>query len=208
MREIIKVPIGKLVPADWNYKTDGTEEQITKLMKSIAEDQSAGVPAVRLLPDGTYEVIDGNHRLKAIKRLKWKTVQVENFGDIKKSTAILISRRRNHQWFEDDLMKFAALLRDEVLPDISIEDMAEFMPDSPEELLALSNLLDFDWSQFEKYKNTGPEGVEHECPMCGVKHHGIIEPETTEGENQEVVHRNPTSRPRKRRVAVLAPPTE
>ena len=57
MKEVIKLPIEKLIKAEWNYKTDGTDDQIQKLMNSIEFDKSAGVLAVRKLRD-KYEVID------------------------------------------------------------------------------------------------------------------------------------------------------
>ena len=78
MKEVIKLPIEQLVKAEWNYKTDGTDEQIQKLMNSIEYDKSAGILAVRKIRD-KYEVIDGNHRLEALRRLNYKEVQVENF---------------------------------------------------------------------------------------------------------------------------------
>ena len=120
MKQVEKIAINKLIKADWNYKTDGTEEQITKLMNSIEYDNSAGVLAVRKVRN-KYEVIDGNHRLEALQRLKWKEVQVENFGDLPKSKAIILSRRRNHVWFDDDLVSFGTLLKEDVIPDIGLD---------------------------------------------------------------------------------------
>jgi len=61
MNKVETMNIDNLVKAEWNYKTDGTEEQINKLIKSIKYDDSAGILAVRKLND-KYEVIDGNHR--------------------------------------------------------------------------------------------------------------------------------------------------
>ena len=65
-------------------------------MNSIEEDKSVGVLAVREI-DGKFEVIDGNHRLEALIRMKWKKVPCENFGQITKAKAITIARRRNHK---------------------------------------------------------------------------------------------------------------
>ena len=93
MKELITLSIDKLIKADWNYKTDGSEEQITKLMNSIEYDNSAGVLAVRKIKN-KFEVIDGNHRLEALRRLDWKEIQVENFGELSKAKAIILSRRK------------------------------------------------------------------------------------------------------------------
>lgn len=148
--KIIEVKVAKLKKADWNYKSNGTPEQISKLAASIKQDGSAGVLAVRELKGNTLEVIDGNHRVDALIEAKWDSVAVENFGKISKAQAILIARRRNHVWFEDDLVKFATLFKNDVLSEFSITDLAAFMPNSQEELEALSKLVDFDWDNLSR----------------------------------------------------------
>jgi hypothetical protein len=158
---IEQVPVAKLIPASWNYKTEGSDEQIEKLASSIREDQSAGVMAVRVLKsgkrngDGKLEVIDGNHRLKAVQSLGWKTVWVENFGVISDGDAVLVARRRNFQWFEDNVLKYAELFRDKVLTERSIDELVAFMPESKGEMESIAKLLEFDWSQF--HRSTGGE---------------------------------------------------
>jgi len=150
---IIDVDLIKLIPADWNYKEAGEEEQIVKLINSIKRDNSYGVPAVREIKNRNrllYEVIDGNHRLEALRRLAIKTVTVENFGRITKAQAVLIAKRRNTQWFKDDQLKYATLFRDIVFPEISIDEMVPFMPDTKEDIENISKLLDFDWDYFKK----------------------------------------------------------
>lgn len=145
MKELITLSIDKLIKADWNYKTDGSEEQITKLMNSIEYDNSAGVLAVRKIKN-KFEVIDGNHRLEALRRLDWKEIQVENFGELSKAKAIILSRRRNNLWFDDDLLNFAKLLKEDVLPEISMEELNKILPDA-EDVENLSNFNEFDWEE-------------------------------------------------------------
>jgi hypothetical protein len=134
------VSVDKLVPAPWNFKEDGSPEEIQKLAESIRKDQSAGVLAARELPNGMLEVFDGIHRLPAIQMLRWKDVKVENFGAISKAEAIIISRRRNHQWFEVNQKQYATLMRDEVLPEYPLEDLSVFLPDVDGLVEALSEL--------------------------------------------------------------------
>lgn len=134
------MPTSTLRKADWNYKLDGTEEDIQKLMRSIRRDKSAGVLAVRELDDGTFEVMDGNHRLEAIRRLEWDEVKVENFGPISQAEAVLIARRRNHNWFKDDAIQLSTLMRDVVVPEISIDEMETFVPESREEIQAMIDM--------------------------------------------------------------------
>lgn len=146
MNKVETMNIDNLVKAEWNYKTDGTEEQINKLIKSIKYDDSAGILAVRKLND-KYEVIDGNHRLEALKRIGWQEIQVENFGDIPKSKAIIIARRRNHVWFDDDLKAFSDLIKNDVLPDIDTDTLKDILPDTPDEIDNLVNFGNFDWEE-------------------------------------------------------------
>ena len=146
--QIVEIDTKELFPAKWNYKTDGTPEQIQKLCNSIKEDRSAGVIAVREM-NGGFEVIDGNHRLKAVKKLRWKEVPCENFGEISKAKAITIARRRNHKWFDDDIIAYAEIFKTDVLDEYTIDQLEPFMPDTKEEMENLEKLLDFDWSQFE-----------------------------------------------------------
>ena len=146
MNKVETMNIDNLVKAGWNYKTDGTEEQINKLIKSIKYDDSAGVIAVRKLND-KYEVIDGNHRLEALQRIGWQQIQVENFGDISKAKAIIIARRRNHVWFDDDLKAFSDLIKNDVLPEIDTDTLKEILPDTPDEIDNLVNFGNFDWEE-------------------------------------------------------------
>jgi len=156
----IRVPIEQLVPAAWNYKSEGTPEQIEKLKKSIARDKSAGVPAVREV-SGKYEVIDGNHRLTALREMGVSEVVVEDFGKLSKADAILVARRRNHAWFTDDMLKLGELLKTEVLTNYSPGELAEFMPDTEREIAELAALSSYNWKGKEGSGNGSPrEGYE------------------------------------------------
>ena len=146
--QLAEIDVKDLIKADWNYKSDGTEEQILKLCVSIEKDNSVGVLAVREIK-GKFEVIDGNHRLEAVKRLGWQKIPCENFGEISKAKAITIARRRNHSWFDDDAVKYADLLTNEVLKEYTLNDLATFMPETKKEMEKIAKLLEFDWSKFD-----------------------------------------------------------
>ena len=146
--QLVDMNVNDLIKADWNYKTDGTEEQISKLMNSIKEDSSVGVLAVREIEKG-FEVIDGNHRFEAVKRLGWDKIPCENFGSITKAKAITIARRRNHKWFEDDLLSYAQIFNDIVLAEYDMEDLEKFMPDTKEEMEDFEKILDFNFQDFD-----------------------------------------------------------
>ena len=162
--QLANIDIGDLHKAEWNYKTDGTEEQIEKLIASIGQDNSVGVLAVRETESG-FEVIDGNHRFEAVTRMGWKEVPCENFGSITKAAAITIARRRNHKWFEDDIMAYAELFKDNVLAEFDIDELEKFMPDTKEEMEQMSKLLDFDWDN----SDTDGEMLDEEWKTLSIK---------------------------------------
>jgi len=149
-RPLIKVKVEQLQKAPWNYKTDGRPELIEKLIKSATYQKSIGIIAVREISKNKYEIIDGNHRLDALKQLGVEEVTVENFGKISKAEAVVISKQRNTIWFEDDTIKFAEVFKDEVLKEFTIDDLEQMLPLSKVDLEGYAKLLDFDWSIYDK----------------------------------------------------------
>jgi len=149
-RPLIKVKVEQLQKAPWNYKTDGKPELVEKLIKSASYQKSIGIIAVREIGKNKYEVIDGNHRLDALKRLGVEEVTVENFGKITKAEAVVISKQRNLIWFEDDTVKFAEVFKEEVLKEFTIDELEQMLPLAKTELESFGKLLDFDWSIYDK----------------------------------------------------------
>ena len=146
-RPIINIKVSQLVKAKWNYKTDGKKEIIERLVNSATYQKSFGILAVREL-NGKYEIIDGNHRLDAIKILKKKTVRCENFGRIKLGEAVLISKQRNILWFDDDTVKFAKLFKEQMLKEFTMDELEKLLPMDREELEGYEKLLDFNWDEY------------------------------------------------------------
>jgi hypothetical protein len=151
---IVHLPIEELVPAPWNWKKEGEGERIEKFIKSIERDRSAGVLAVRELGKNRYEVIDGNHRLTALKQLKWKEVPCENFGPLSLAEAMTTARRRNFDWFDDDVLKYAKAFGN-IVQEIPIQELAAFMPETEDELQTLAHFTEFSWEQQEGVSEQG-----------------------------------------------------
>jgi len=147
--QLVEADVSDLIHADWNYKTDGTPEQIEKLMNAITEAGSCGVLAVREVKVGKefkLEVMDGNHRLTAIQNLGWKKVPIENFGRISKAKAVILTRQRNQNWFDDDRLKLANLFAIDVFPEFSMEHLSNILPETMESLESLKGLASVDWA--------------------------------------------------------------
>ena len=165
--QLVEMDIKDLIKAEWNYKTDGTQEEINKLIESIKVDKSVGVLAVREIDNEKFEVIDGNHRLEALIQMKYKKVPCENFGKISKGKAITIARRRNHKWFEDDILAYANLFKEDVLKEYSLKELEKFMPDTLEDMENLDKMLEFDWEDYdndEKYDETDLKTIKVTVP--------------------------------------------
>ena len=149
-----EVDAEEVIKAHWNYKYDGTPEEIEKISKSIAKDGSAGVLAVRMIEvEGKpfFEVMDGNHRLEALKTvLGLKKIRVENFGVISDAEAVMVATRRNHQYFEDDKIKHAKLMHEVVLQEFSPEELTEFSHYSMGELETFKHFSEFNWETPEQ----------------------------------------------------------
>lgn len=78
----------------------------------------------RELPDGSLEVLGGEHRWLAAKSLGHATIPVINYGLVDDQIAKEISLVDNGRYGEDDALELAALLNS--LGDIS--ELASFMP--------------------------------------------------------------------------------
>lgn len=140
--KVLMIPVAQLRAAPWNYRTEATPAEHAALCTSIRSSQSAGVLCVRELParkgkPQTYEVLDGNHRLAAIETLGWSKVRCENFGKITRAQAVVLSRQRNWQWFEDDVVKLGKLYAEDVIPAFDQDDLTAFLPESIREIDAI-----------------------------------------------------------------------
>lgn len=113
------------------------------------------------MPDGRYEVIDGNHRTAALLELGVDEYLFENFGEISQAEAVTVARRRNHQWFEDDLVKLSELVRDIVIPSIDTKSLAVFMPETQAEIERIIKLADFNWESLPEPPESRTEAKLH-----------------------------------------------
>jgi hypothetical protein len=140
------VDINLLVKAKWNYKIDD-HERTEKLKNNIKLNGQIENIIVRNFGKGKFEIVNGNHRLDAMKELKIKKVMVFDCGDISLTKAKRIAIETNETIFDSDPFKLAETIV-AVMKDIPIDELILTMPYTEEDLMGFGKLLDFDWDQF------------------------------------------------------------
>ena len=167
---IIEVPITSLTLAVWNYKTDDPK-LMRKLESNIKKHGQVENLIVREMNDGpdiVYEVVNGNHRLKALTNLGYDNVVCYNLGKITDATAKRIAVETNETKFGTDSIKLAEVMRD-IRDEYHLDDILETMPFSKGELENFEGMLEFDWDQFNTSGIDGFEDIEKEEDSDPVK---------------------------------------
>lgn len=186
----VKMPIEKLVKADWNYKDDDPDKA-AKLAANIKRNGQVENLMIRELPTGFYEVLNGNHRLDVFTELEMDTAICFNFGKISLAHAQRLAIELNETRFPSNNLRLGQLIKEMGVgagAEFSLEEMAETMPFTGDELRSLVDLVDFDWSRYDKDKEPDPpppgpgdemEGASSmkirvvvECPKC--HHHFLV----------------------------------
>lgn len=165
--------VDKLVSAGWNYKKDD-EEKAEKLLLNIKRNGQIENIIIRDLGDGTFEVVNGNHRLTAFQKLGYSEVMCFSLGEISDAQAKRVAIETNETKFDTDSIKLAERMT-EILEEFSVEELSETMPYSVDDIKGMKDLLDFDWSgsdgddKNDKKKKDLKEPEYIECPHCGGK---------------------------------------
>lgn len=130
------IQIIELVPAEWNYKKDD-EFKAEKLKNNIERNGQIENIIVRQLPNGLYEIVNGNHRFDVLKELGIKKVMCYDLGDISVHDAKRIAIETNETRFDTDMF----LLSDRINEIRSIYDMTDLISTFPFTKQELDNLI-------------------------------------------------------------------
>lgn len=139
----VDIKLSQLVKADWNYKTED-EEQSRKLKNNIERNGVIENILVRRLDNGSYEVVNGNHRLDVMNSLKMKECHAYNLGEISKEKAIRVAIETNETRFGADGIKLSHLI-DEISDNVGLQELEKSMPFTADEMQNMLDLLHFDW---------------------------------------------------------------
>lgn len=148
------MPLELLVEAEWNYKKED-EHKARALVQNIRRNGQVENCLVRELNDGRFEVINGNHRLRALRELGYRFIFVYDFGSIDIATAKRIAIETNETRFATDHIKLAELVQ-QVAETFSFEELAQTMPWPEQQLRDMTKVLEFDWNQQFGGSNESP----------------------------------------------------
>ena len=184
---VVNIPISQLREASWN--PNGMDEEMTdRLMESLGRFGVVENLVVRPVDGGSYEVVSGNQRLRALKeagRTELPCVVV----DLEDAQSRLLAQALNRIQGEDDLGLKAEMVR-QMLQSIPPAEVLSILPESAESLQALASLGEADlaehlqaWQQAQAARlrhmtfqlaNDQLEIVEEamERAMAGVTHNG------------------------------------
>jgi ParB-like chromosome segregation protein Spo0J len=126
---MVTVDIDTLHPNSFNTNQVSPENE-KKLEESLKRFGVYKPIVCRELNDDVLEIIGGEHRWKAAKKLGFKTVPVVNLGRVSDHKAKEIMLVDNGRYGEDDTLAMAELLKDLGNSD----EIMSFMPISEEEL--------------------------------------------------------------------------
>jgi hypothetical protein len=129
---LLQLPPDTLRPNPWNTNVVSPELE-AKLEASITRLGMFKPVVCRELPDGSMEILGGEHRNRAAIKLKFELVPVLNLGRVDDARAKEIGLVDNARYGNDDTLQLAALLKD--LGDVS--DLGTFMPYSDAEFASI-----------------------------------------------------------------------
>jgi ParB-like chromosome segregation protein Spo0J len=120
-----------LLPNPWNSNVVGPEME-ARLEESIRRMGFYKPIVVRELPDGSLQILGGEHRTRAAQRMGIAEVPYVNLGHIPDSQAKAIGLADNGRYGEDDALKLG-----EILKDLGGEDVTKFLPYTEQDLAGI-----------------------------------------------------------------------
>jgi ParB family chromosome partitioning protein len=105
------VPVDKVKPNAWN-PNEQTPFMRSKLQKSLQQHGYVSEVVTRELPDGTYEILDGEHRYDEARKLGATTILINNLGTVPDDDARLVTMAANEIHGSRNPVKLSIILND------------------------------------------------------------------------------------------------
>jgi len=135
-QRIVTLPVSSIKPNDWNFNVM-TPRLYEKAKASIKKFGFVAPVVVRPLGDGTYELVDGEHRWKAAVELGLTHIPAVVLEEYEDAEAKALSIALNEIKGKADAPRLAAVLYDLTLMP-NAEELLEPLPFLDKELAALS----------------------------------------------------------------------
>lgn len=126
------VSIEELHPNPWNPNTMSPEMEL-KVEESIKRFGGLFKPIVVRELGSHYEILGGEHRWRAARKLGYREVPIASVGAVSDQMAKEIALADNGRYGDDDPLKLAQLLKD--LP--GVDELKSFLPITDDELGAI-----------------------------------------------------------------------
>ena len=105
------VPVEKVKPNPWN-PNEQTPFMRSKLKNSLKKYGYVSEVVTRELPDGTFEILDGEHRYDEARKLGAKEILINNLGAVPDDDARLITMAANEIHGSRNPVKLSIILND------------------------------------------------------------------------------------------------
>lgn len=134
------VSIDEVYPNKWNPNVQD-EKTFQREIESIKIHGFIDPILVRKKGD-VYEIIDGEHRWRAARELKYTEIIIESLGEVDDTTAKILCIKMNNLRGQDDVLKRAEILK------TLKEGQLSLLPFDKSQIENELKLLDFDFDQF------------------------------------------------------------
>lgn len=134
-----------LKPNPWNSNRVDPKN-LAKLRKSIEEVGFTSAVVVRTMPDGSLQILGGQHRTEVAIDLGLKKIPILNVGSIDDHQAKKIGLVDNSRYGTDDSLKLAKLLED---LKVETPDLTGFLPLQDEDLQVIMRAVDINLDDLE-----------------------------------------------------------
>lgn len=162
-----EIPVGKVVPARWQARRDFDEQALSELAESIRAEGLLQPIVVRKIEDG-YELIAGERRWRAFKKLALKTIPARVVTASDASTAVMTlieNLQREGLNAIEEAVSFASLMRDFSLTQEAVAERVG----KPRATIANSvRLLSLD-REIQGYLSKGMLGAGHAKVILGLE---------------------------------------
>jgi len=174
--KVIEIPVNKLKKADWNYKKDD-EILLNKLINNIKKNGQIENLIVRELPDGYFEVINGNHRLDALCSLGYSKAYCVNLGNITETIAKRIAIETNETKFETNNYQLSEIIK-ELIDAFPKDNLLDTLPFDEKILDTVERVITDEMPDFTEFGESGVlEGFSFDNVNLGNEIDNIVSPE-------------------------------